>query len=297
LAQNNTNEYAAKNQEVFREIPLKSNKTLTISRPKTNSLEGWQMKVNGSEVTEKDLMDLDPEELSQIFQTPGLIKNTALKQVAQNIKDNKFYKDSNGKRYLTKTSDEAPPPPLQGNDPLKTEIIAGSKTYQFMTLNNLPNKPLMAKDGVPPRLNEPLQKALNKLPPELDRQLTGSLRVSSGHRSIEDNVMAYRTNMSALTNSDHFYGDAIDISTVALETTQNTSFDGSGYEFLDWLGTSQGESWMKENNVWVWHHTVTGESGWHIHMEYNTGKTGLKNDNKKYEENRKQKKLDLQYGK
>jgi len=277
------NDYGAKNQVIKTEIPISNgSKKLQVTADNKSSSAGWNLKIDGTLITEKDLKDMSDEEIAKIYDMPGLGPNT--KGVVKLLNDKKFI-TNNGKRYIYK-GDTPTVQVSSGNDENKTDVVNGNVRYQFLSMPGLPNKPLMAKKGVPPLINENLQKAFVALPATLDTKLTSNLQVSSGHRSVEDNVMAYKTNMSALTNSDHFYGDAVDISTVALESKPNSSFDGSGYEFLDWLYTPEGETWMKDNKVWIWHHTVTGDGGWHLHIEYNSSRTGLKDDHPGYKKYR-----------
>ena len=261
---------------------------------KTNNDSDWSLQAGTSntgsvEVTQKDLLDMTDDDLILLLSYKGLKNSASLIALGKQLKEGKYTKDANGKRFMNPNGVDYSKMQIANSDVNKTfSLPKGRLGYQFITNpaydTQLKNKPLVvAKTDVPNRANPKLVTAFTSLP--VIPTLSGPIQVSSGHRSIEDNIHAYKGNMKALTRSEHLEGNAIDISTTALKSEPN-QYNGSGYEFLYWLGTADGKKWLKDNSLYAWHHTVDKVSegdanhGWHIHLEYttNAGKIGVLRD-------------------
>lgn len=244
---------------------------------------------SGGEISYQSLQNMSKEDVVKLLEAQDMSpkKKEQRDEVVKALKENQ-YETFNGKRYLThKTPNGELPPDLSTKNygTSTTTLYGGGRCYQFLELQDDATAQqyrqrfqgaslIQAKTSVPTLLDDRLTGALRSIP--FIPTLSAPLEISSGLRALEDNLHAYRNNFAEFTNSNHFGGTAIDISTARLASGAG-KYDGSGYEFLEWLKSTEGKTWMTANNIYVLHHTVDGE-GWHIHLEYNEKKAGKLDD-------------------
>ena len=269
--------YAEANKETFQKITTKSGSEIGVSRTSPTDKTDWKITMDGQEITYDQLYKLDKEDLAALLELPEFKNSASLKTLAKDLRAGNFETDpTTNKRYMFEGKTTLADYNMPDADPLKqykSSEAAGGTVYNFVKNDNFSFPEgaslFVAKTGVPPKLDNKVVTSLKNVPniPSIKKPL----EISSGLRSIEENIHAYINNAHGMTKSKHLQANAIDISTDRTATSK-TGYDGQGYEFLYWLKTPQGQTWLETNKMYAYHHDVG--TGWHIHLEHRESHTG-----------------------
>lgn len=136
------------------------------------------------------------------------------------------------------------------------------------TGNIIPKVPVViAKESAPNILNKEAAEGFQNFFVYAHSQIAAKepFEVSSTTRSFNANLHAYKNNIDGLTNSDHFRGTALDISTTGVKKADGYS---TGIELYKWCEKNGGDKGkLKEMGIYVLKHAVVGGED-HLHIEY-----------------------------
>jgi hypothetical protein len=149
--------------------------------------------------------------------------------------------------------------------------------------STIPKVPVViAKDSAPNILNKDAAQSFENFFVYAHSQIGAKepFEVSSTTRSFNANLHSYKNNVDKLTNSPHFGGKALDISTTGVQKKDGSS---TGIELYKWCQANSGDKGkLKEMGIYVLKHSVVGDED-HLHIEYvgkDSSKAGLVTEEK-----------------
>lgn len=223
----------------------------------------------GQEVTFEDCKNMTPQELKHFYAEAQKLqkaagKNHQLDEILTVLEKNITGEKSNildGELYLLPVSSYKPVVAT------KKETTSKNRDGRYYELfNDSKGKQLaIAKNGASNLLKQEaavgFQNFFELATAGIGKDLAAPFEISSTVRSINANAHTYRTDFADLTNSDHFRGTAIDVSTLGSGCKE-------GDQLFDWCNKNSGDKGvLAEAGIYVYRHAIKGGKD-HLHIEF-----------------------------
>lgn len=106
----------------------------------------------------------------------------------------------------------------------------------------------------------------------METLIPSDVNIISSRRSLQENIVAYGSTLSSLTNTKHTLGAGIDIQT----NDKSGAVTPNGKKLIDFFSSTEGQALLYKNNMRAMYHTTdpSGKTGWHIHLEACNPMTG-----------------------
>jgi hypothetical protein len=211
--------------------------------------------------------------------------NTATEVIRKNISGEVDTRGEDGQLYFLSKENY-----IKVGDKMPVKSVNRGKGFYSLfetnssnTTDNAAKTPIViAKESAPNILNKEAADGFDAFFNYAHAQMNAKepFEVSSTTRSLNSNLHVYKNNIDELTNSDHFRGTALDISTVSVQKKDGYS---TGIELYKWCQLNSGDKGkLKEMGIYVLKHSVVGGED-HLHIEYvgkNSSKAGLVTEEK-----------------